>query len=202
MKMPIFTIFVLFILALTARLHYSKRKEGSNIKAFWDLEAKANSTRMKDISNLDYIKIPNDLPLHHEIEDIHLQENIRIIDELKDKRIFNLTGMTNTEVKLEYGAPNITRLSEYDLNYTNLVRAISKIGEKYIELDMKKDAITILDYGICINTDVRLNYELLASLYSEEQRYDKIQELKNKASELNSLSKEPILRSLDKLLPV
>ena len=202
MKMPIFTTFVLFIVVLTARLHFLTKKEGDSIKDFWKKEALANSTKMKDISNLDYVVVPDDLPLHSEINDERLQENIRIIEELKDKKILNLTGMTNTEIKLEYGAPNLTRLTEYDLNYTSLVRSIAKIGEIYLSLDMKEDAITILNYGISINTDVRLNYELLASIYATDQRYDKINELKSKAETLNSLSKDPILRSLDRLFPV
>lgn len=203
MKMPIFTIFVLFILALTARLHLSKRKEGRDIKEFWDRENKANATRMKDISNLDYISIPFDtLPLHREIEDEVIQTNISVLDDLKEKKILNLTGYTNTDLKLEYGAPNITRLTEYDLNYTNLVRAISKLGQKYIQLDLKEDAIIILNYGIEINTDIRLNYELLANIYNEDNNFEKIAYLRAKAEELNSLSKEPILRYLDKIMPV
>lgn len=203
MKMPIFTIFVLFILALTARLHFSKKEEGKTIKDFWDRESRANATRMKDISNLNYIQVPlEQLPLHREIEDERLQSYINEIEELSHKKILNLTGMTNTDLKLEYGAPNITRLTEYDLNFTNLVRAIAKLGEKYLEYGVKEDATIILDYGIQIQSDVRLNYELLAKIYEENCRYDKIEELRVQAMKLNSLSKDPILRSLDKIMPV
>lgn len=203
MKMPFLTIFILFIFALTIRLHFSKKKEEDSIKAFWAKETAANSTRMKDISNLDYIEIPyDDLPLHTEIDDVILSENIRIIDDLKTEKIVNLTGLSNTDVKLMYGAPNITRLSQYDLNYTNLVRAISKIGEYYYNHDMKEDAITILEYGIHINTDVSLNYKILAEIYSAQNRYDKIEALRLRAQSLNSLSKDTILKLLDTSFPV
>ena len=203
MKMPFLTIFLLFIFVLTFRLHFSKKKEGDSIKEFWDREMEANSTRMKDISNLDYINIPYDeLPLHTEIDDIILSENIRIINDLRNEKILNLTGLSNTDLKLLYGAPNITRLSQYDLNYTNLVRAISKVGEYYYKNNMEKDAITILEYGILINTDVSLNYNILAQIYSEQKRFDKIENLRQKALNLNSLSKDNILKLLDSSLPV
>lgn len=203
MKMPFLTIFILFIFALTARLHFSKKKEGDNIKEFWERESLANATRMKDISHLDYITIPYDkLPIHQEIDDDILNENLRILLELKDSKILNLTGFTNTDLKLEYGAPNITKLTEYDLNYTNLVRSISRIGERYLAHNLNEDAITILEYGISINTDVKLNYDLLAKIYSKDNRYDKIENLRQIATNLNSLSKEPILRMLDNSLPI
>lgn len=203
MKMPFLTIFLLFIFALTIRIHYSKKREGDRMKEFWERESLANATRMKDISQLNYILIPYEkLPIHTDIDDGILQENLRILMELKDSKILNLTGYSNTDLKLEYGAPNITRLTEYDLNYTNLVRSLSKIGECYLSHNLREDALTILEYGISIDTDVKLNYELLVKIYSEEKRYDKIDSLKETASNLNSLSKAPILRLIDNSLPV
>ena len=184
------------------------------------------------------------IPEHPELEDERVNEYITELKGLKGKRILNCTGQTNTDLKLEYGAANITKLTEYDGNYTILVRTIARLAEKYLihsarfledvstaetpkdgqeqaftpktaglqsdqeqffkeqSSTLKADAQKLLEYGISIGTDVRLNYELLGQLYAENNDFAKIEGLKATAETLNSLSKEPILRMLDRLMPV
>ena len=226
MKLPFLTIFLVFVIVLTVRLQMSKE--------FWERELRANSVRRKDIENLPYIPFdPAMIPEHPELNDERVNEYITELKGLKGKRILNCTGQTNTDLKLEYGAANITKLTEYDGNYTILVRTIARLAEKYlihsarfledvsIQDDsetaqenndrqisqqmsdtLKADAQKLLEYGISIGTDVRLNYELLGQLYAENNDFAKIEGLKATAETLNSLSKEPILRMLDRLMPV
>lgn len=213
MRLPFLTTFLLFIIVLTIALKRTDKYEEKIEENFWAKEHKANFTRKKDIEHLDYIQLdPSSLPLHSEIDDISLQEYIQEIHSLSGKRILNCTGISNTDLKLQYGAPNITKLTEYDQNYTTLVRAISRIAERYLDYSrasennntenasLRADAVTLLEYGIEIDTDVRLNYELLGEIYAQSGQFDKIEQLKTKAMTLNSLSKNPIIRSLDKLL--
>ena len=234
MKLPFLTIFLVFVIVLTVRLQMSKRSEKDVNKEFWERELRANSVRRKDIENLPYIPFdPAMIPEHPELEDERVNEYITELKGLKGKRILNCTGQTNTDLKLEYGAANITKLTEYDGNYTILVRTIARLAEKYlihsarfledvsIQDDsetaqenndrqisqqmsdtLKADAQKLLEYGISIGTDVRLNYELLGQLYAENNDFAKIEGLKTTAETLNSLSKEPILRMLDRLMPV
>lgn len=200
MKLPIFTTFVLF--ALVVRL-IAKRNTKSFAEAnneFWEHEREANSVRRKPIDDLPYITIPDRLPIHC-LSDEASVEYARVLQELSEKKILNLTGFTNTELKFKYGAPNITFLTECDLNYTILVRTIAFLAEKYLAEGLKKEAKTLLEYGISVGSDVRKNYELLASIYAEKGEYAKIQGLIDQAGTLNSLSKEPIIRSLEGLLP-
>ncbi len=213
MKMPIMTAFLFFIAILTFQIKRSDRNRDRAEDEFWERERKANFTRKKDIDNLAYIPFSlSDLPIHTELDDVRIQEFIQELSDLEGKRIFNCTGKSNTDLKLEYGAPNITRLTEYDLNYTTLVRNIARLAEKYLEIAaspsegvdsdvLSRDAETLLTYGISIGSDVRLNYELLGKIYADRSEYDKIDELKKRALALNSLSKDPIIRSLDALLP-
>ena len=234
MKLPFLTIFLVFVIVLTVRLQMSKRSEKDVNKEFWERELRANSVRRKDIENLPYIPFdPAMIPEHPELEDERVNEYIAELKGLAGKRILNCTGQTNTDLKLEYGAANITKLTEYDGNYTILVRTIARLAEKYlihsarfledvsIQDDsetaqenndrqisqqmsdtLKADAQKLLEYGISIGTDVRLNYELLGQLYAENNDFAKIEGLKTTAETLNSLSKEPILRMLDRLMPV
>ena len=245
MKLPFLTIFLVFVIVLTVRLQMSKRSEKDVNKEFWERELRANSVRRKDIENLPYIPFdPAMIPEHPELEDERVNEYITELKGLKGKRILNCTGQTNTDLKLEYGAANITKLTEYDGNYTILVRTIARLAEKYLihsarfledvstaetpkdgqeqaftpktaglqsdqeqffkeqSSTLKADAQKLLEYGISIGTDVRLNYELLGQLYAENNDFAKIEGLKATAETLNSLSKEPILRMLDRLMPV
>ena len=234
MKLPFLTIFLVFVIVLTIRLQMSKRSEKDVNKEFWERELRANSVRKKDIENLPYIPFdPAIIPEHPELDDERVNEYITELKGLKGKRILNCTGQTNTDLKLEYGAANITKLTEYDGNYTILVRTIARLAEKYLihsarfledvstqddsetaqenndrqisqqmSDTLKADAQKLLEYGISIGTDVRLNYELLGQLYAENNDFAKIEGLKATAETLNSLSKEPILRMLDRLMPV
>ena len=54
----------------------------------------------------------------------------------------------------------------------------------------------VLSFGIETGTDVSGNYKLLATIYKQEGKDEKIQELMDQASSLNSLMKNSILKSL------
>ena len=64
---------------------------------------------------------------------------------------------------------------------------------------LRKEAITLLEYGISIGTDVKKNYDLLGAVYAENKEYDKIQTLITTAETVNSLSKDAILNHLKEL---
>ncbi|MCR5824617.1 MAG: hypothetical protein K6G60_09340 [Lachnospiraceae bacterium] len=127
MHIPVF-LAVTLILVVLVNLASSKNKRDreSSLNAFWDREMKANTTRKKDISNIDFITIPDFLSsptgsVSEEIQDIEAR-----ISELKEKKMVNFSGKTNTDLKLEYGAANFPLLSEWDSNYIKLVQLMQK----------------------------------------------------------------------------
>lgn len=199
--MPIM-LFIIMIFILW--LHYEKSKstniDKKNTEAFWKAEQDANQTRKLDISNLEYISIPIELlPFQDTTDEIlkNLQQDILHCSTLK---IVNLTGFSNTDLKLKYGAPNLTILSEYDQNYTFLVRALNSWGSYLFEQNQKEEAKTVLDFAISCNTDIKQTYILLAQIYMEEQQSQLIYKLIEKSEALNSLSKDIIKKSLTNLL--
>lgn len=230
MKLPFLTSLLVFIGILTFQLKRSAKIERTQEEEFWEKERRANFTRKKDINNLPYIPFDISLiPVHEELDDERISEYIAELSSLSGQKILNCTGISNTDLKLKYGAPNITKLTEYDGNYTILVRDIARLSEKYLIYasraledvssttnqinpsdskplseaaanQLRQDALTLLEYGISIGTDVRLNYELLGDLYKAEDKLDQILNLIEKASKLNSLSKKPIIRYLENLL--
>lgn len=167
---------------------------------FLELERKANLTPRKDISGLPYIKVPvSELPLEVPTDSEETKERQETIRSMADKQVLNLTGMTNTELKLEYGAPNINILSAADANYTRLVQAISFLASDYVDHQHITEARELLEYGVSIGTDSKRTYMLLASIYKEEGHPEKINDLIESAEKINSLLKDSIISSLQNL---
>ena len=113
---PFLTIFLVFIAILT---YYLKKNDSAQAKIeedFWNKERKANAVRKQDISKLDYITIPLEKipqPLQTPCEEA--------LFTLAKKPMLNLTGISNTDLKLQYGTANLTILSEYDNNFSEMV---------------------------------------------------------------------------------
>lgn len=96
--------------------------EAKDYEAFWDREHAANSTRRKSLDGLNYITIPVEaFPFGLVLQNEQIAEYEQTIRDLAKEPVVNLTGFSNTDLKLEYGAPNIDLLSLYDQRYTTLV---------------------------------------------------------------------------------
>ena len=100
--------------------------------------------------------------------------NTGLIEALKEKKILNLSGFTNTDLKLEYGVGNLTELTDYDNNYVTLSRSLARIAELLTEQGLKKEAAAFLEFGIATHTDIGKNYTLLAGYYMEYGKPEKI----------------------------
>ena len=98
----------------------SSRENQQKKDSFWDRERKANVSRKKDISLLNYIIIPLERLPFIDTDDDEILEYHRTVNQLASMKILNLTGITNTELKEQYGVANLTVLTDYDNNYTTL----------------------------------------------------------------------------------
>jgi len=197
---PGLTIFMVFILYYAFRRHQIEHKEEERKSEFWSRENRASNTRRMDISNLDYISVPLDsFPIGQ-----YPNEELSFCEEqlktLSQKRIFNLTGVSNTEIMLTYGAGNLVELGSYDDNFTELVRVIAQYGELLASQNHINEAVTVLEFGIKIQSDITSNYVLLAELYQQKGDGKKIRSLIETAKILNSLSKDVILEKLEVML--
>lgn len=193
---PLFLTFILFLIWFNFNRSRMKRKGKQQQEDFWELEAKANTTRKQSLDNLPYLQIPlNELPFQ-ETKDTELNSIQDEIRQLSERKIVNFTGISNTELKLKYGAPNLDILSSYDNNYTTLVQLLYRWGSRLNELSFQKEAICVLEFGIKCNTDIRGHYLLLANLYQSTSQASKIQTLINHVETLNSLNKNSIIRGL------
>jgi len=207
MKMPFFASFIIFCLFLRIYLKRSSKKADSHSESFWEREAKANSTRRKSLDNLDYITIPSEFLSWNDSNFAKLNDNFRFQDalqtikQLSTRKIVNLTGLTNTDLKLQYGAPNITLLMDYDQNYTLLARTMQTLGEELFKAGHIAESKAILEFAISTRTDVSQSYFLLADIYERDGEPDKIEGLIRTAETINSALKKSIVRTLQESGP-
>lgn len=197
--MPLVIIIIVLLIFLRLDTRKVNKKIIEEKQKFWNKEYKSNETRKKDVSSLPFIKIPlNALPIKDTTDEslLALQHSITNLSKVS---ILNLTGISNTDLKLQYGVANLTFLSECDNNYTLLVNSLYKWGSYLYELGSIDDAKIVLEYGITCNTDISKNYILLSNIYKEQNTPNKIDNLLDIISNLNTINKESILHSLKEI---
>ena len=192
-------ILAFFIARAVKKQEKSKKAED---KSFWERERQSNSVRKKSLDSLDYIQIPLEkLPMGIMTENSRIAEYQELIQELSKHPIVNLTGFSNTDLKLEYGTANITVLSEYDQNYTVLARTLQEWADLLLENNYTSEAQVLMEYAISTGTDVSRTYYKLAAIYDASGDIFQIEELVRKAEALRSLNSKAIVRTLREAYP-
>lgn len=197
-KIASLVIFAIFCGWSFIEVKIKMRKEQNAEDSFWEREAKANAVRRKPIDHLNYIKISDNLPYGVLQDNEEIINIMNVLNRLKKERILNLTGYSNTDLKLEYGAPNITELTRYDQNYTALVTSLQKWSDILLDNGYDKEAYDIMEYLVDIGADIGKTYRLLGTRYKDTDP-GKIDYLISKAEELRSLNKPYIVQFLKDL---
>lgn len=178
----------------------SRKNAAAMEQAFWQRERAANSTRRKPLDDLNYIKLPMEIFPMDLLEDIPRVEDYRqIMLSLKDQPIVNFTGLSNTDLKLRYGAPNINLLTTYDQNYTLLARTLQQWAQALYDNGFSKEACQLLEFAVSTGTDVSATYRLLIRIYQENGTPEKIDALYPVAESLTSAMQKPIVRMLEEV---
>lgn len=203
--MPVFLILtLLFLLWFTFKLKQNSRVENNSSKEYWDREREANFVRPKDMSDIQYITLPIEkLPFQKSeasAPKTPLSEVQEQLLELSDKKMANLGGLTNTDIKYKYGTKNYEYLALCDQNFTLLLRYLNQWAHALYENGSLEDAKTVLEYAVSIRSDVSGTYSLLAKIYADEDEPGKISGLIAQAEELNTIMKNSILTTLRKYL--
>ncbi len=164
--MPI--IFILFLVFL-GWFHFQKSKatrvQKESEAAFWETERNANLTRKQDISNLTYVTIePSLLPDITFADDLSKQY-YQTLTSLNGKKILNLSHMTNTELKANYGIVNFAFLQECENNFFSFVQTLNDWGAHLIELNNLSSAKQVLSIAVQVNSDIPQSYVSLAKIY-------------------------------------
>ena len=200
--------FIILIIILQFAIKRSSRNHKSRNQQFLERESRANQVRRKDISNLNYISIPDNLPLINSGNETFNQllsnnsgmmRSYNTITGLKDKKILNLTGISNTELKLSYGAANLTELTEYDDNFTKFVSMLPDYYNRLKDAGYESLGNELLELAVEQGADSKNVYSLLANAFISMSKADRLAELIEKAKQLNSLSRDGIVSMLESL---
>lgn len=197
MKIPVLTaIIIIFVLWLFYEIKKSKKNFKEDNENFWKRENDANLARRTDISDLNYITLPLDhLPMSNQ-EDSTINSYRDTILKLSDKKMLNLSGYSNTDLKFKYGAANFNILSDCDNNYSLLVSTLEKWGERLYSKGLLSEAIQVLEFAVSCNSDVSRTYQLLARIYIEQNTPEKINTLLDKLHDINMFHKDIIIEEL------
>lgn len=202
MNLAFLASLIAFILFLSIGIRRQNRQTRQKEEAFWAREAKANAVRRKSLDGLNYIKIPlEEFPTHILQSDSTVLECISILEALTSQKIVNLTGYTNTDLKLEYGTANITALSEYDQNYTVLVRTLQKWADILLETGYAEEATVLMEFAVSTGTDISRTYYELADYWASQGETAQIERLITMAGNLHSANKTAIVRQLREKYP-
>lgn len=208
-------IFLAFTLLFAAYLHYKIRQSNNNSterESLIEVETKANFTRKKDLSALTYIRIDFDkLPLHYGESSKHISDNLspetreEIIScekkllSLKDKKIVNFTGVTNTDLKLQYGVANLPFLMQYDENFSKFSRILSKWGKLLFNAGEFQAAKMVLEYAADCRCDIEDIFLTLGKIYIAEGNRSAITHLSDKLDCFDEIRRNIILKKLSEL---
>ena len=190
--LPVLTIFIVFLVVLTFYIKKNDAAQDKIQEEFWEKERKSNAVRKKDISKLDYITIPLDKipqPLHTSTEEA--------LFALANKPMLNLTGISNTDLKLNYGTANLEILSEYDYNFSEMVRLLPQYATELFDAGQTIPALELLEFAISCNADSKFIYLLLAEQYRKENDAQKLAWLAKASENLPHLTKLAVQKELN-----
>ncbi len=197
--MPVFFIcFIVFIIWMNVKSHQEQKKHSTWDHEFWERERQSNHVRKKDIEHLDYIHIrEQNLPFSDTAtgEEKERQEQVR---DMLSKKMLNLSGMTNTDIKLAYGTANFPELSICDQNYNLLIRNLSLWGSYLHKNCPDEDARArqILEYAISLGSDITDTYLTLADIFLKKDDLGKVQELIHYVENSDFFMKDSMIKQL------
>ena len=198
---PLFTTIVIIAGFIFVFMKITSEKPGDGIRSFREKERRADSTLKQPLDNLPFIQVPLDsIPSPEPAVNEKCAAILNELNTLAGKKIVNLTGISNTDLKLTYGAPNLPILTEYDQNFTSLCMNLHELGCEYKLTGHEDEAIATFNVAVNVGTDISGTYTTLAEMYAEKGLYVEIQRLINCADNIRSLTRTSTIKKLQNIL--
>ena len=197
MGFPILPFFLIFLIWLAIRIKTLDAKQEQQEAEFWAKEKAAKATPAKDISNLRYITIPIEkFPLNFS-DDEKVIELERELKELSTHKLLNLTGISNTDLKLTYGVPNFEKMSQIGEDFDRACVLMNAYAKELLIANKDDDAKNVLEFAVGVGTDISESYIMLANYYRKRSQSDKLGFLRERVANSNLLLKKSILNKID-----
>ena len=178
MKIPVFGLVMIFVIWLSYELKKHTKEEKKDQQDFWERERKSGFIPRKSTGDINYLTVNESiLPAERGNEESELYQICDRILSFSDKKIADLSSMTNTELKEKYGTANFTALSEADNNFTALVPLLSRLCELLYDEGRLAEAENAASY--CVDSGI-MTYPVLFTLgniYSMINETEKLKEL-------------------------
>ncbi len=168
---------------------------------FWNKERESYRAPERSTEDLDFIKVPDNLPIHISTDDPQIKEYQETLDNLTKKDIINLSGISNTDIRMSYGKKNLEELSQADQRYTILCRTINNLSAAYMETGHENEARELLEYALSIGCDITSCWNNLGRCYLHKEERDSLATLISRAEALDegTASKKEILSGLKEI---
>jgi len=200
MKILLLPSITILILVLNYNIRKNKNKDKQSVGSYLSREDRANSSRRKDLSDLPYIEVPlNTLPLDITLNDekkqLQISNYIKEIRSLSEQKMLNLIGVSNTDLKEQYGPANLEILTVYDQNYSRYLRDLHLLADCIYE-EFPAEAVAIWEYCLSIGTDISGTYINLGQYYLSKQDKESFMKLYDYIPVADSISGKTIINKL------
>ena len=174
---PFLTVFLIFLIWLAYRIRKAKSSRQKKIDDFWEKEHAADLVPPKDLGTLHYVTIPLDTFPLGEVYDPEVEMIEDELRELSTGRMLNLSGMLNADIKSEYGAANLDAVVPMGDRFERMTLLLVDYAKALIEAGRTDAAVTVLEYGKSVGSDISSNYTLLADCYKGMGSVEKLDSL-------------------------
>lgn len=197
--MPVGLVLVLVaVLLITIVSSYHQGNDKRKVKEYLKQE---NQTYIKPKSALNDIKFidVNFNDINFNAKDDNAKEEINKLLAFKDLKIASFKGMTNNDLKKEYGTNNFDDVLEYQNNYEELLNQLRVTSEVLIKDEDEKSAMKLLNYAVDLGDDVTKSYTMLADLYAKNKLRKEMYHLVDTVRSNKNLSQQKIMSYISKL---
>ena len=203
MKFLLLPSITILIFVLNHNIRKNKNLDKQDVNSYLSREDAANNTRKKDLTNLPYVEVPlNTLPLDITLNDekkqSQISQYIKEIRFLSEKKMLNLIGLSNTDLKEQYGPANLEILTMYDQNYARYIRNLHLLADGIYEQYPDK-AVKVWEYCLSIGTDISGTYAQLGQYYMEHDDLEHFMKLYDFIPDKETISGKTIVKKLNAL---
>lgn len=189
-----FVLFIVFIIYVQVKMKQGTKTPQWN-QSFWSKEKASNFARKKDISELDYLEVDQNLLPWDDQADGAIQDAQDDVREILKRPILNLQGMSKADIKLNYGIANFEILSACDQNYARLIRALNQ-GERHSISRRSWQTQRAFSYALDIGSDISSTYITLGKIYAQTDRIEQIQPLIERVKKQDFFMRDTVIDKL------
>ncbi len=198
MKLITLTSVILMGLVINNAIRRSNARSKKANDEFWKRERDSYKAPSRPTDNLEYVRFPDDLPIHISTDNPQIKEYQETLANVTKGKVLNLSGISNTEIRMSFGKDNMEELSLADQRYTTMCRTLDSLSVAYMDLGFKDEARSLLEFALSAGCDISSCWIRLGQYYMEKEDASALSSLIEKAEALDDTvhSRNEILRSL------